>query len=162
MRLESLLVSGNTLFTLVSDGDNYTLRHEEFENLHEINIVNSGQPDMVIPPEEINKIELNNDGNSTLYISHCDHDVDYYSCMSDDEYTYFFIDVSPKLLIHVQKKDSRFTFKEYVHRDNNYTTLKNFTDKFLSGNHDVDYNNMMKVIMGEIDNIEKETAQLSV
>jgi len=155
MKLESLFVSGHRLFTLVSDGEELTLRHETFDNLDQCHLPQSYQPDMVIPPDRVNNIDVSNNGRNMIIITVVESGEPLISCKSNDEWTYFFIDIEPKLLIHVQPKNADHVFDEYVHKSSEYEALNHFTKNVLDGGKE-NYDKFMQEMMGEIEKINKE------
>jgi hypothetical protein len=114
MKLQSLLVSEESLFLLMQDGDRLTIRQEKFDDVIDTPcVMRSGQPRMLIPDSERN-ITVCMD-RETIYIRHSDKEDSFIASSTDGDWAFFFLNLTPKILIHVQPKVEQFNFKEYKH-----------------------------------------------
>lgn len=115
-RLESLLVSGNKLFKLVTTSDDkLELSHEEFRDLEGVlGLTCSYHSDLVFPPEEIRYISMERFGKYIYITTEEESKIkDWVRVHSDADWTCFYIQCDYKLLIHVQPTNVEYNYSEY-------------------------------------------------
>jgi len=160
-RLESLFVSDNNLFRLVSNPDGkLQLFVDEYCDLQNvIGLKISGQPDMVIPPEMVNTITVESFGKS-IYLTF-DENSELKGCIgvhSEERWTCFYFDIDYKLLIHVQPVDSKYNYETYEHPTIPVPTIEESLKELEKSNMKVE--EQLSSMMEEIDSINAAIASM--
>lgn len=166
-RLESLLVSGDRLFRLVSyfdESEKLKLLVDRYVDLSGVPCLKqSGQHDLVLSPDVLdNLLIVSVKGVILLSVADGNGSVskDAIGVYSDDEWTCFYLKADYKLIIHVQPNNAAYNFANYEHkpltRTNIMDELKKLED---SGKH---FNDKLAEMMSEIDKINEDMLKMEL
>lgn len=163
MKLHSLLISGDSLFTLVEDESDKKLHLQQnlFSNKDDLArvpfVLKSRQPDMLIPPESVKHIDIQL-LNEEIHIEQSANGDKFVAVDNIDDWVVFFLDIEPKILIHVQPKFSEFNFHDYKHEDINTNLaeemMAKLEEQIKKSNTD------METFFSEIDKIAAEVESM--
>ncbi len=160
MQLQSLLVVGNSLFALCkSEENNLVLTETKYTSTIGVeSVLRSEQPDLLIPPEHANNIDVQFSRGS-VYIADSEKNDRWIGSSVYGDWVFFFVDTTIKVVIHVQPKVEQYNYKEYVHESDDLTTEEMFKrmDEMIK-NKNVQIDDFLK----EVDKIAAEVEAMEV
>lgn len=159
VKLHSVLSSGRSLYVLTEVDGSLALHESEYEGMDQVPyVLKSAQPYMAISPDDVGHIDIQFSG-EMIYIQPSEQTNPFLSSALVGDHVVFFLNVEPKVLIHVQPNFSEFNFREYEH-----PSIEVPMDKMMAEFEKKvsQYNTNLNDFMKDIDRIAEEVAAIEV